>query len=36
MWPNKNEDGSWRIRTNEGIGMLIKHADIVRYIKNRE
>jgi hypothetical protein len=27
----KNQDGSWRIRTNEEIDLLIKHA--VRYIK---
>jgi hypothetical protein len=30
---NKNRDGTWRIRNNEEIVLLIKHADIVRYIK---
>jgi len=29
--PNKNQDGCWRIRTNEEIDLLIKHT--VRYIK---
>jgi len=29
--PIKNQDGSWR--TNEETDSLIKHADIVRYIK---
>jgi len=29
--PIKNQDGSWR--TNEETDLLIKHADIVRYIK---
>ena len=29
----KNQDGARRIRTKEEIGLLIKHADIVRYIK---
>jgi hypothetical protein len=31
--PIKNQDGSWRIRTNEEIDLLIKHADTIRYIK---
>jgi hypothetical protein len=31
--PIKNQDGSWRIGTTEEIDSLIKHADIVRYIK---
>jgi hypothetical protein len=30
--PVKNEDGSWRIRTNYE---LIENADIVRFIKSR-
>jgi hypothetical protein len=29
--PIKNQDGTWRLRTNEGIDFLIKHT--VRYIK---
>ena len=29
--PIKNQDGSWRIRTNGEIDLLIKHT--VRYIK---
>jgi len=29
--PNKNQDGHWKIRTNEEIDLLIKHT--VRYIK---
>jgi hypothetical protein len=33
--PIKNHDGSWRIRTNKEIEMLIKHADVVRYIKTQ-
>jgi hypothetical protein len=33
--PIKNQDGSWRIRTNEEIETLIKHADVVRYIKTQ-
>jgi hypothetical protein len=33
MWPNENRDGNWRIETNEEIDLLIKHADVVRYIK---
>jgi hypothetical protein len=31
--PIKNQDESGRIRTNEEIDLLIKQADIVRYIK---
>jgi hypothetical protein len=30
--PIKDQDGSWRIRTNEEIDLLTKHADVVRYI----
>jgi hypothetical protein len=33
--PIKNPDGSWGIRTNEEIDLLIKHADVVRYIKTK-
>jgi hypothetical protein len=33
--PIKNRDGSWGIRTNEEIDLLIKHADVVRYIKTQ-
>jgi hypothetical protein len=28
-----NQDGSWRIRTNEKINLPIRHAHIVRFIK---
>jgi hypothetical protein len=31
--PIKNRDGNWRIRTNGEMDLLIKHADVVRYIK---
>jgi len=31
--PLKNRDGNWRIKTNEKIDFLIKHADVVGYIK---
>jgi len=31
----KNQDGSCRIRTNEEIDVLIKHADVVMYIKTQ-
>jgi hypothetical protein len=34
--PTKNQDGDWRIRTNKEIDLLIKHADVVRYMKRRE
>jgi len=30
--PIKDQDGSWRTRTNGEIDLLIKHADVVRYI----
>ena len=33
--PIKNRDGSWGIRNNEEIDLLIKHADVVRYIKTQ-
>jgi len=33
--PIKNLRGSWRIRTNEEIDLLIKHAGVVRYIKTK-
>jgi hypothetical protein len=33
--PIKNQDGSWRTSTTEEIDLLIKHADIVRYIKTK-
>jgi len=32
-WPNKNQDGNWRIRTNEEIDLLITLANIVKYVK---
>jgi hypothetical protein len=31
--PVKFQDGSWKMRTNKEIDLLIKHADVVRYIK---
>jgi hypothetical protein len=30
--PTKNRDESWRIKTKEEKNMLIKHADVLRYI----
>jgi hypothetical protein len=30
---NKNRNGSWRIRTNEEIDLLIKLADVISCIK---
>jgi len=32
--PIKNQDGNWR--TDEETDLLIKHADIVRYIKSHK
>jgi hypothetical protein len=32
--PIRNQNGNWRIRTNEEIHLLIKHADIVIYLPN--
>jgi len=34
--PVKNRDGNWSIRTNGEMDLLIKHADVVRYIKAQE
>ena len=31
--PLRNQEGSWRIRTNEERELLIKHSDIVKYTK---
>ena len=33
--PIKNQDGIWKIRTNEGIDLLTKHAGTVRYIREQ-
>jgi hypothetical protein len=31
--PIKDQDGGWKIITNNEINLLIKHADIDRYMK---
>jgi len=33
--PVQNEDGSWRIRMNYELNVLIENTDIVRFIKHR-
>ena len=31
--PTKERDGTWRIKTNDELEKLIKHKNIINYIK---
>jgi hypothetical protein len=31
--PTKERDGMWRIKTNDGLDKLIRHKNIINYIK---
>jgi hypothetical protein len=31
--PTKERDGTWRIKTNDEVGELIRHKNITNYIK---
>jgi hypothetical protein len=33
--PTKNNDGTWRIKTNEELEILIKKENIVRFLKSQ-
>jgi hypothetical protein len=33
--PTKNNDGTWRLKTNEVLETLIKKENIVRFIKSQ-
>ena len=33
--PTKERDGTWRIKTNDELDKLIKHKNIINYIKAR-
>jgi hypothetical protein len=34
--PNKEDNGNWRIKTNKELDELIKHLNIVNYVKARK
>jgi hypothetical protein len=31
--PTKEREGTWRIKTNDGLDKLIRHKNIINYIK---
>ena len=33
--PTKERDGTWRIKTNDELGKLIRHKNIINYIKHK-
>ena len=33
FWPTKEANGIWRIKTNKELGELIKHLNIIKYVK---